>query len=153
VPHILKVVSCQTPGCVSVVVLQHSILLRTKLHPDRSATGDPYIDVACPECAHVFRYTPDMIRLQVYDTPDPYQLPAQTVWLGVWLKCDGNNCASHVLVESAMGASAKAKDVVAFVARWQVDDEVMCYSEHQAKHPPLRMWDSISDAEWGLVLP
>lgn len=144
-PYVLKVVPCHKSGCVNEIVLPYSIPLRTRHSPDRSAKGDPYLDVACPQCGHVFRYTPDMIRPQVYDGPDPYQLPAQMIWLGVWLKCAAKNCASHVLVESVAPPAATRQYVDASVARWQVDDGVSCYAGDAVLRPLKIMWDSISD--------
>src|SRR5712692_491240 len=137
--HALNV-ACQTRCCTNEIVLPYSIPSRSGQDPDTSATGNPYLDIACPQCGHVFRYTPDLSRQGVYDTPNPYQAPAQTVWLTVWLKCDSKTCTSHVLVESAMVSGATDKDVLRFVSGWLVDDQVTCHSGHQSKSPPEPMW-------------
>ena len=146
IAHAFKVVACQREGCSNRTVLPRCIPLRTGQYQGASTKGDPYIDVACFQCAYVSRYIPEMIGQLVADTPDPNQFPAQTVWLGVWLQCDDKNCSSHVLVESAMGLAAKPKDVAAFVSRWEITSEVACFSGHPPKQPLKRMWDSISNS-------
>lgn len=146
-PNILTVVPCQKHGCPNETVIPFSIPLRTRQRPDRSANGDPYIDAACPVCKNVFRYTPDMLHRRVYDTVAPDRLPAQTVWIGMWLKCDKENCASHVLVESVMVENSDGQDVKEFAAQLGVDDEVVCYGDHSVRLPIQLLWDSISDLE------
>jgi hypothetical protein len=150
-PHAVKVIPCQTRGCANEIVLPYSISLRTRQDPDTSAAGDPYLDVACPQCGHVFRSTPEMSRQRVYDTPDPYQPPAQTVWLKFWLKYDSKTCTSHVLVESAMVSGATDKEVQTFVSRWLIDDEVTCHSGHQANQPPEITWSGIVFPIWRTI--
>lgn len=109
----------------------------------RTATGDPYLDVACPNCRHVFRYTPDMTRARVYDARDPYQPPAEAVWFRVFLKCDSEGCASHLEVESAIVSSATAEEINAFISVLFMDDAVTCSSGHHAKRPLEVMWAAI----------
>ena len=142
-PHTLKVIACQAHSCTNKIVLPYS----SSALPGQSravfATGAPYLDVACSQCRQVFRYTPEMGRQRVDDTPDPYQPPAQAVWFRVWLKCDSKGCASHVVSESAMASGATAKDINAFITSWFPADAVKCCSEHQAKQPLEIVWAAI----------
>lgn len=138
------VVTCR--NCQREIVIPWSTPLRTIPHPRMSSTGVPYIDVACPGCAHVFRYTPDDIHQRLFDTEDPDQLPAQTVWFGSWLECDDESCASHVLIESAMPFGSTSADVKRFVSRWDLHG-ITCYSGHNPTLPLELTWDSISASE------
>ncbi len=140
-PHSLELVLCQSGGCTNEIVLPYSSLSEARQQsPRRTARGEPYLDVACPRCRHVFRYTPEMTRECVYDTLDPYQPPAQAVWFGVFLKCDSEGCPSYLEVESAMVSSATAKDIDAFISDLFLEDAVKCCAGHQAKRPLEVMW-------------
>lgn len=150
-PHALKFISCQARGCANEIALPYSTLLRTPQSPAESATGAPCLDVACPQCRQVFRYTPEMGRQRVYDPPDPYQPPAQAVWFRVWLKCDSKQCVSHVVIESAMASGATAKDINAFITTWFLDNRVKCCSEHQAKQPLEIVWAGILFPIWNII--
>jgi hypothetical protein len=152
-PHSLEVVLCQTCGCTKEIVLPHSSLLQVRQQsPHRTATSDPYLDVACPHCGHVFRYTPNMTRERIYDTRDPYQPPAQALWFRVFLKCESECCASYLEVESAKASSAAAKDIRAFISDWFLDDAVKCRSGHQAKRPLEVVWATILFPIWRTLL-
>jgi hypothetical protein len=153
-PHSLEVVTCQACGCTNETVLPYSNLLQVRQQsPRRTAAGDPYLEVACPRCKHVFRYTPDMTRERVYDTRDPYQPPALAVWFGVFLKCESERCASYLEVESAMVSSATANDINAFISNLLLDDAVKCLSGHQAKRPLEVMWAAILFPIWSTIQP
>jgi len=149
--HALKFIPCRARGCLNEIALPDPTLLRTSQSPAGSATGPPYLDVACPQCRQVFRYTPEMCRQLVRDMKDPYQPPAQAVWLRVWLKCDSKECVSHVVVESTMVSGATAKDINAFIASWFPDDGVKCCSEHQAKQPLEIVWAGILFPIWNII--
>lgn len=136
-------IRCQGDGCTQEIVLPHSIPLRTRHSPNRLATGAPYLDVACPRCGLVFRYTEDMFDRRMYETDDPRKLHDHYLWFGLWLKCNGKNCASHVLIESTTGATATSEYVRAFVSRLNVDKNVTCFSGHTAKFPFCQLWNSI----------
>jgi hypothetical protein len=152
-PHSLEVVLCQTSGCTNEIVLPYSSLSQVRQQSlRRTAGGDPYLDVACPNCGHVFRYTPDMTRGRDYDSRDPYQPPAQAVWFKVFVRCEGERCASYLEVESAKASSATAKDISAFISDWFLDDAVKCPSGHQAKRPLEAMWAAILFPVWRTVL-
>jgi hypothetical protein len=140
---IYTVVRCQHPSCGNEIVLPYSIPLRTRNNPDVSAKGDLYLDVACPQCAHAFRYTPDSFQARFYDTADPYQLHDHYLWFGLWLKCDGESCASHLLIESTTGRGATGEYVKAFASRLTIDKNVMCFSGHTAKFPLRPLWNSL----------
>ena len=134
------VVTCQ--NCLNEIVIPWSTPLRTVPHLGRLSRGTPYIDVACPRCAHVFRYTPLYnIRERLYDTKGPVpQLPAQTVWFGSWLRCGDESCDSHVLIESAMPFGVTSTDVKQFVSRWVLHG-VTCYCGHGPALPLELEWD------------
>jgi len=153
-PHSIEVVICQRCDCTTEIVLPYSSLLQVRQQSlRRTATGDPYLDTACPHCGHVFRYTPDMTRDHVYDTRDPYQPPAQAVWFRVLLRCESERCASYLEVESAMVSSATAQDINAFISHWFLDDAVKCSSGHQAKRPLEVMWAGILFPIWAAIHP
>jgi len=140
-PYSLQVVKAQTCGCTYEIVLPYSSLLRVRQQSlRRTATGESYLDVACPQCGHVFRYTPNMTRDRVCDTRDPYQPPAKAVWFRVFLDCESEGCASYLEIESGIVSSATPKDVNAFVSGWLLDDVVKCSSGHQAKRPLEIVW-------------
>ena len=152
-PHSLEVVNCQTGGCTNEIVLPYSSLSQVRQQSlCRTAVGDPYLDVACLHCKHVFRCTPDMTRERVYNTRDPYQPPAQAFWLGVFLKCEGEGCASYLEFQSAL-ASASATDINAFISDLLLDDAVRCCSGHTAKRPIEVMWAAILFPLLSTIIP
>ena len=138
------IVTCQ--DCSDEIVLHWSTPLRTFPRRELLPTGVLYIDVACHRCGHGYRYTADNVHERLYDTADPDQLPGQKVWLGSWLRCDGESCDSHVLVESAMPVGSTSNDVKQFFSRCTLHG-ITCYSGHAPALPLELMWDSISDSE------
>lgn len=151
-PYALQVIVCQAPSCRTEIVLPFpSPPENFPLVP--SVGGDPYLDVACPGCGHVFRYTSAQSRGRVSDTPNPYQRPASAVWLKAWLKCDGTACNSRIQVESAMTTSAMDRPVKTLVSRWVIDDAVKCGVGHQAFQPPETIWAVIVSPGWATMIP
>ena len=145
----LLVVSCQSEECLQEVVLP---FYRSMVpYPGRANLQEVFLDVACPRCAHVFRYPPNKIRRRIYFLESEKRLPEDAVPLGVWLMCDRKDCPSHALVESAMAAGTKGEDVRVFAARWQMHG-ITCYYGHPARVPLALTWDSITAAEhtWGI---
>jgi hypothetical protein len=143
---ILFAVRCQNQECTHKgdIVLPYSIPLRTALHQGSSATAFDFLNVGCHRCAHVYRYTYESIRQVTFDLGGPDQLPFGTVPLGMWLRCDKENCASHVLVESQVGRAATENDVEQFARRLTVARHVTCFSGHPPRYPLELLWDSIS---------
>lgn len=100
-PYALQIIVCQATSCRTEIVLP--FLAPVQNSPLVTSIGDdPYLNVACPRCSHVFRYASAQSRQRVSDTPNPYQPPASVVWFRVLLKCDGTACNSRIKVESAM---------------------------------------------------
>jgi hypothetical protein len=146
-PDALQIIVCQVPTCRAEIVLPFlSPLENFPLVP--SVGGDPYLDVACPGCSHVFRYTADLSRQCVSDAQYPYRRPANVVWFRVWLKCDGTACNSQIQVDSAMPNAAIAEGVRTLVPRWVVDDAVKCGFGHHASQPLETMWTGIVCPGW-----
>lgn len=145
-PTFRDTINCQNPTCDQKIVLPHSSLLRRVPNLVEPAKDDDYIDLACPKCAHVFRYTHESIQHVLFDTEDPTILPWAMQWFGAWLECDDESCFSHVLIESAVAKDASVSDLKAFVARWILHG-ITCYSGHPAKTPIELRWDSISAAQ------
>jgi hypothetical protein len=150
--YALQVIVCQAQSCRTEIVLPFGTPPENfPLLP--SAGGDPYLDIACPGCGHVFRYTSAQSSHRVSDTPSPYQRPATAVWLRVWLKCDGTACNSRIQVESAMTPSAMDRPVKTVVSRWVVDDAVKCGFGHQAFQPLEAIWAVIVSPGWTTMIP
>jgi hypothetical protein len=153
-PRSLVVVLCQAWGCACEIVLPYSSLLQVRQQNlRRTARDDPYLDVACSRCRHVFRYTPDVTRTRVFETRGPYQPPAQAAWSRVFLKCESEGCPSYLELESAMVSSATAMDINAFISGLVLDDAVKCCSGHQAKRPLEIMWAGILFPIWSTIYP
>lgn len=147
-PHALQIIVCQATTCRTEIVLP----FRTPVQNSPLVTSigdDPYLNVACPRCSHVFRYAGAKSRQRVFDTPNPYQPPASVVWFRVLLKCDGRACTSRIKVESAMTNGAIDEGMKTLVSRWVVDDAaVKCGFGHQAFQPPETMWAGIVYPGW-----
>jgi hypothetical protein len=122
------------------IVLPYSIPLRTNPYQDTSGASFQSLNVACPQCGHVSRHNRNTIRLEVYGQVLRGQLPFQTVWLGVWLRCDSENCGFPVLVESAVKAGTTNHDVADFVSRWDIATDVTCFSMRLPKRPLVIVW-------------
>ena len=153
-PRSLEIVTCQSCRCTNEIVLPYSSLLQaSRQSRRRTATGHPYLDIACPYCGNGFRYTPDMTRERAFDARDPYQPPAQAVWFRVFLKCESESCTSYLEVESAMVSSATAKEIRGFISDWFLDDAVKCCSGHRAKRPPEVVWAAILFPIWSTIQP
>lgn len=149
-PDALQVIACQAPNCRTEIVLPFlSPLENFPLVP--SGAGDPYLDIACPRCGHVFRYTSALSRQLVSDTPYPYRRPASAVWFRVWLKCAGTPCTSRVQVDSAMTNAGIEEGVKTLVRHWRVDDAVKCGIGHQASQPLETMWAGIVCPGWTML--
>jgi hypothetical protein len=146
-PDALQVIVCQTPGCSTEIVLPFpSSQENFSLVP--SIGGDPYLDVACPGCGHVFRYSGSLSRQRVSSTQYPYRRPASAVWFRVWLKCDSTSCNSQIQVDSTMTNADIDKGVKTLVTRWVVDDSVKCGFGHRAYQPLETMWAGIVCPGW-----
>jgi hypothetical protein len=49
------------------IVLPYATPLHKSLSPRVSATGVPYIDLACPQCKQVFRRFVPQLQMRVFD--------------------------------------------------------------------------------------
>ena len=146
----LQVIAYQAPSCRTEIVLPFlSPLENFLLVP--WVRGDPYLDIACPECRHVFRYTALLSRQRVSDAQYPYRRPASFVWFRVWLKCDRIACNSQIQVDSVMPNAAIAEGVKTLVTRWVVDGAVKCGFGHQASQPLETMWAGIVCPGWTML--
>jgi hypothetical protein len=144
--YALQVLDCQRTSCRSEIVLP--FLAPVENFPLVPSTGgDPYLDVACPECSHVFRYTGALTHQRVCDQY-LYRRPATAVWFRVWVRCNDAACNSHVQIESSMRNGAIAEGVKTLVSSWVIDDAVKCCCGHQASQPRERMWAGIVCPGW-----
>jgi hypothetical protein len=148
-PH-LEVIVCQAPNCRTEIVLPFLAPLENFPFVP-SVGGDPHLDVACPGCSHVFRYTAALSRQRVSDNQYPYRRPASAVWFRVWLKCVGTACNSRIQVDSAMRNAAIDEGVKRLVSRWVVDDAVKCSFGHQPFQPLETMWAGIVCPGWTIL--
>lgn len=136
------------PSCRTEIVLP--FLAPVQNSPLVTSIGDdPYLNVACPRCSHVFRYASAQNRQRVSDTPNPSQPPASVVWFRVLLECDGTACNSRIKVESAMTNGAIDEGLKTLVSRWVVDGAaVKCGFAHQVFRPLETMWAGIVCPGW-----
>ena len=148
--YALQVLDCQGTSCRSEIVLPFLAAVEN-FSLLTAVGGDPYLDVACPECSHVFRYTGVLSRQRASDAQYPYRRPASAVWFRVWVRCNGTACKSHIQIESSMTNGAIAEGVKALVSRWVVDDAVKCGCGHQALQPPETMWAGIVCPGWTML--
>jgi hypothetical protein len=149
-PYALQVVDCQAQGCRTEIVLPFFTPLEN--FPIVTAVrGEPYLQVACPGCGHVFRYTGARSRQAVSDTQYPYRRPASAVWFRVWLKCAGTACNSRVQVDSTMTNAGIDAGVKPLVSRWVVDNAVKCGFGHEAFQPLQIMWAGIVCPGWTIL--
>jgi hypothetical protein len=152
-PYALQVIVCQATSCKTEIVLP--LLSPTTLAEecsDPSVRGDSHLNVACPRCGRVFRYTVALSRQRVSDTPNPYLRSGSAVWFRVWLKCDGIACGSRIQVESATTSGAIDEAVKPLVSRWMVDDVVKCGFGHRALQPLEMMWAGIICPVWRTMI-
>jgi hypothetical protein len=148
--YALHVLDCQGTSCRSEIVLPFLAAVENfSLVP--AAGGDPYLDVACPECSHVFRYTSALCLQRASDAQYPYRRPASAVWFRAWVRCDRIACSSHIQIESSMRNGSIADGVKTLVSRWVVDDAVKCGNGHQAVQPPETMWAGIVCPGWTML--
>lgn len=147
-PRPPKAIRCKTMGCSIEIAFPYPPQMRQ----DADASADySYLDIACPWCAHVYRYNPQISGHLDYDQPNPYQSPAQTAWIRVWLKCDNRDCESQVVIESAMASGTTDKELKMFVSRWLIHSEVTCGNSHQADQPSRVMWAGILFPLWRTI--
>jgi len=148
--YALQVLDCQGTSCRAEIVLPFLAAVENfSLVP--SAGGDPYLDVACPECSHVFRYTGALSGQRISDAQYPYRRPASAVWFRVWVRCNGTACNSHIQIESSMRNASIAEGVKTLVSCWVVDDAVKCCYGHQAVQPLETMWAGIVCPGWTML--
>jgi hypothetical protein len=102
--------------------------------PTEAAARDTLaVDIACPECMHVYGYTRRDIHLHLFQTPDQDTVPPEPVSFVAQFLCDVPDCRSLVSVHTMRGEHESRADVLARLR--QSVFHTTCLRDHMVHFP------------------
>lgn len=86
---------------------------------------------ACHECAHVFSYSAEDVRWEVFPTDFLNRLRARPHFFRIEIECAGTSCEFPLVVHAYTGETKTIDDIERFL----VVGEMTCLAGHQKKRP------------------
>lgn len=127
-----KVAKCP---CGNEIPTPYGTPLHNPQGRERLATDEDYLNLACPMCNVVSRHLESKLETRLLESRNPYSLQSGKAWIGLWLRCERENCDSHVQVETVVASGTTTAQLKGLVALWTVGG-LTCFRGDRAKSPP-----------------
>jgi hypothetical protein len=118
---------CKNAGCCHTILLPRSSQLDK--FPDRQGSHSRYAEIyVCPDCVHVYDYTPQDVQKRPLRTESPMNLWALNA-VGLTFECETEDCGIRTTIRKSTREPRECNTLVEKSLSWVLAD-VHCGNGH-----------------------